>query len=64
MKSGGLAADSLHYLGGEIMENKWIGCEKVINGVEVHWFNGDPYVCLDKYKKLLKELEDLKRKEE
>ncbi|WP_186731262.1 hypothetical protein [Rummeliibacillus suwonensis] len=46
------------------MENKWIGCEKVINGVEVHWFNGDPYVCLDKYKKLLKELEDLKRKEE
>ncbi|WP_186725956.1 hypothetical protein [Rummeliibacillus sp. SL167] len=46
------------------MENKWIGCEKSVNGVEVHWFNGDSYVDLREYKKLLKELEDLKRKEE
>lgn len=42
------------------MEKKWIGAEKVVNGVEVHWFEGDAYVDLRDYKKLLEELEGLR----
>lgn len=42
------------------MEDRWIGCEKSVNGVDVKWYEGDPYIDLKEYKKLLKELEDLK----